>query len=86
MEMSPDPYFTDVKMEKMLGYDKLTDEQKVLFIKVHSRHLSSMGTAKRQAYSIGHLKKIKWDNIARCLKVYFKDGDWWHYDTKGCWF
>lgn len=73
-------------MDKIKGYAVLTEEQKQLFDRVYSRHMAAMGTEKRKNYSVEHLKEIKWDAAERCLKVYYKNDDWWHYDTKGDWY
>lgn len=68
----------------MKGYEKLTEQQQALFNRVHSSHLKAMGTDKRKEYE-GNVKAVKWDKKERCLKVYFTNGDWWHYFTNGTW-
>lgn len=68
------------------GYNQLTDRQRDLFDQVYSRHYASMGTEKRQNYTRGDIKEIKWDSRENCLRVYFLNGEWFHYDTKGEWY
>ncbi len=69
----------------MKGYDKLTDQQKRIFNQTHIRHLESMGTEKRKEYAVQSIKEIKWDKAEKCLKIYFNNGDWYHY-SKGEWY
>lgn len=69
----------------MKGYDKLTDQLKELFNNTYIRHLESMGYGEREKYANQNIKEIKWDNRERCLKVYFKNGEWYKYFTNGTW-
>jgi hypothetical protein len=68
------------------GVKGLTDDQRGLFEKVYIRHILAFGTEARKTYLAENLKEVKWDKKERCLKVYFKNGDWWHYTTGGTWY
>lgn len=63
----------------------LTAEQRELFKRVYDRHMSTMGTEERRKYVVDEIKEIKWDGKENCLKVYFKNGDWWHYGKDETW-
>ncbi|WP_085993596.1 recombinase family protein [Oceanobacillus senegalensis] len=67
------------------GYDKLTDLQKRIFNQTHPKHLESMKMDKRKEYDVQNIKKIKWDSREKCIKVYFKNGDWYHYFRDYTW-
>jgi hypothetical protein len=67
------------------GYSKLTHDQKELLTMVHTRHLASMGADAKKNYTSSYIKEVKWDKNKNCLKVYYKNGDWWHYDCRGQW-
>jgi hypothetical protein len=58
------------------GY--LTLEQRVLFHRVHAKHLAAWGTEARKKRTLDHIIKVVWDREKDCLKVYFDDGEWWH--------
>jgi hypothetical protein len=68
------------------GVSGLTDPQRGLFEKTYIKHLLAFGTEARKSYLAENLKEIRWDRKERCLKVYFKNGDWWHYATDGTWY
>ncbi|MDQ0876788.1 D-alanyl-D-alanine dipeptidase [Paenibacillus sp. V4I3] len=69
---------------KAKGYRNLTELQQNLFKRAYTMHSNAMGTEKQ--HKLDQLKEIKWDMKERCLKVYFKNGDWWHYCLDGTWF
>lgn len=73
-------------MEYPAWYEKLTPEQRFLFTKTYTKHLASMGTTKRSNYTEKHIKNVIWDEEENCLKVYFNNGDWWHYSTNEEWY
>lgn len=74
------------KAHQAKGYASLTTQQKELFDRVYSRHWHGMGTEMRQRYTADHIKDIKWDAQLRCIKVFFNDGNWWHYEQNGDWY
>lgn len=76
---------TATDFSKVKGISKLTKDQAKLFQSMHKKHLSAMGTEMQKKYSLENLKKVVWDNSENCLKVYYDD-NWWHYDSRGCWF
>jgi hypothetical protein len=68
------------------GYVGLTSDQKELFETTFSKHQRARGTEKQKEFAAENLKEIKWDAAEGCLKVYYKNGDWWHYDTRFEWY
>jgi ribosomal protein L44E len=66
------------------GKSQLTPEQLELFERTYARHMSGFGTEARKKYE-GKVKTVKWDAKERCLKVYYENGEWWHYGTDGTW-
>lgn len=70
---------------RVKGLSKLTEIQKILFENTYTRHMLAMGTEMREKFE-GKIKEVKWDAKENCLKVYYKEGTWWHYDTRGCWY
>lgn len=64
----------------------LTDEQVKLFKEVYSKHQQVMGTETRKKYTLSHIDNIVWDHQEDCLKVYYSNGDWWHYTKEGTWY
>ncbi|WNF36454.1 hypothetical protein RJD24_18830 [Bacillaceae bacterium IKA-2] len=72
---------------KIKGFSKLTEQQQQLFVRVYKSHLAAMGTEMRKKYEPKQLKEIKWISKERCLHVFWKGKtDWFHYDTRGCWY
>jgi hypothetical protein len=68
------------------GFTELNDDQKELFNATFDRHMKCRGTDKQIEFAAANLKEIKWDAKESCLKVYYKSGDWWHYDLKQEWY
>lgn len=88
MEMTGIPrstIYAKAKEMNMKGYDKLTDLQRRVFNQTYLKHLESLGYEKRKIYEMQNIKKIKWDNREKCIKVYFKNGDWFHYFRDNTW-
>ena len=76
-----------VTFNHVKGFSKLTAEQKKLFRRVYYSHLKMMGTEARKKYLPDQLKEIKWVQKENCLHVFWKGKtDWFHYDTRGCWY
>lgn len=59
-------------------------EQMELFKRVYTKHISYMGMEKRK--QLGNVENVVWDTEEKCLKVYFENGDWWHYTTSEEWY
>lgn len=72
-------------MNNLKGYSSLADPLKSLFERTYQNHLKSMGLKEREKHTPVQLKEIKWNNRERCLKVYFKNGNWWNYSLNGTW-
>jgi len=68
------------------GYTLLTDPQRQLFDSTYFRHLNVFGDSDKRNYTPEQIEEIKVDHSEECLKVYFKNGDWWHYDKHGNWY
>jgi hypothetical protein len=66
----------------------LTSEQLELFKWIHAKHLAAFGEGSeaRERRTIEHVKKVVWDDEETCLKVYFDDGEWWHYLPDCTWY
>jgi hypothetical protein len=79
-------YYKEEDYHRISGYAELEEEQKSLFSSTFDRHLKARGTEKQKEYAAYNLKEIKWDAAENCLKVYYKNGDWWHYDMAGEWY
>lgn len=67
-------------MMNVKGYAQLTDEQKQLFDETYKAHLSMMGNDTKAKHQEQNIEEIKWDKNKKCLKVYFDNGDWYHYE------
>lgn len=68
------------------GYADLAPDQAELFDKIYNRHYHAWGTEKRKEFTPDQIKNVKWDAKEKCIKVYYKNGDWWHYDRDGTWY
>ncbi|UKS67697.1 hypothetical protein [Rossellomorea marisflavi] len=64
----------------------LNDSDYLLLLEVYANHNRSMGLEKRIDYSISHIVKVEKDQDEDCLKVYYENGDWWHYARNGEWY
>ena len=61
----------------------MTDNQKAIFEAVHQKHLASMGEVERAKYE---LDRVEWDEEEGVFKVYYTNGNWWHYTLEGTWY
>lgn len=73
-------------MTPIAGYENLTDTQRKIFVNVHKRHLSAMGEVERAKRTLDKVKKLKWNAQDQTVEVYYTDGEWWHYSSKGDWY
>mgnify|MGYP000926511574 CR=1 FL=1 len=48
--------------------------------KVYRLHMLSLGTEVRKEHE-GQIEKVEWNEAEQVYNVYFKNGNWWHYDT-----
>jgi hypothetical protein len=64
----------------------LNDKEYVLLLKVYADHNGSMGLEKRKNYTLSHIVKVERNLEEKCLDVYYKNGDWWHYSVNGTWY
>ncbi|MEC1768314.1 hypothetical protein [Schinkia azotoformans] len=63
----------------------LTDREYQLLLTVYANHNRAMGIEKRKDYTLSDIVKVKRNLKEKCLEVYYRNGDWWHYTTKGEW-
>lgn len=84
-EMKVKNLFRELSMMNVEGYEKLTDEQKDLFDQTYKSHVAMMGADMRKKHTEEHIEKVEWDKSAKCLKVHFDNGDWYHYQG-GDWY
>jgi hypothetical protein len=73
-----------MKMKKLPVAQHLTDHEYKMLLEVYAKHNSSMGLEERKNYTLSDIVKVERGN--RCLKVYYKNGDWWHYSMEGKWY
>lgn len=71
---------------KVKGYKFLDDKQKFLFRDIYYKHYDVMGSLMKSNHTIKDLKEVIWDGREKALKVYFKNGNWWHYSVDGTWY
>jgi hypothetical protein len=65
----------------------LKPEQYFLFLTVHVKHLKTLESKERQMdLSLKNIKEVIWDEEEDCLKVYYRNGDWWHYTKSEEWY
>jgi len=48
--------------------------------KVYRLHMASMGTEVRKEHE-GQIEKVEWNEGEQVYNVFFKNGNWWHYDV-----
>ncbi|WAA10307.1 hypothetical protein [Fervidibacillus albus] len=70
-------------MSKRLVAKHLSDREYEIFLKVHSKHSRIMGLEERKNYTLSHVVKVEWNLKERCLNVYYKNGEWFHYCPNG---
>lgn len=73
-------------MNKLPVAKHLTDNEYKMFLEVYAKHNSSMGLEERKNYTLSHVVKIERSIKKNCLKVYYENGEWWHYTTDGTWY
>lgn len=72
-------------MKKFPATKHLTDGEYSLLMNVYASHNRAMGLEKRKDYTLSDIVKVKRNTKERCLEVYYKNGDWWHYFPDGTW-
>lgn len=73
-------------MKKLPVAESLTDGEYQLFLQVYANHNRSMGLEKRKNYTLSDIVKIEKNKEEKCLNVFYKNGDWWHYSAEGTWY
>lgn len=63
----------------------LSPELKSLLLKVHARHIATMGQSEKEKHSLDKIKKVKVNGSKNCLEVYYEH-DWYHYTKNGTWY
>ncbi|MEC1786054.1 hypothetical protein [Schinkia azotoformans] len=65
----------------------LSDREYNLLLTVYANHNRSMGLEKRKDYTLSDIVKVKRNVKEKCLEVYYRDGNWWHYSAvDGSWY
>lgn len=64
----------------------LTDEQYRMFLETYTRHVSTMNSRNREVYKLSNVERVEWSESIGCLKVYFANGEWWHYTPEHTWY
>jgi hypothetical protein len=67
-------------MDSIKGFLELTEEQQELFISTHKTHLSILGIDTKKKYMYENIKKVEWSKEEKCIKVFYDNGDWYHYE------
>lgn len=62
----------------------LTDAEQKILLNTHAAHHRSMGFTEREKYTLENIVNVK--RGKNCLRVYYKNGDWWHYTPSGKWY
>lgn len=72
-------------MSKLPVAKHLSDGEYKLLLSVYANHNRSMGLRERKKYTLSDIVKVERNLKEKCLKVYFKNGEWYHYFTDGTW-
>ncbi|MEC1723916.1 hypothetical protein P9E34_04040 [Schinkia azotoformans] len=72
-------------MKKFPAAKHLSDDEYRLLMNVYASHNRAMGLEKRKDYTLSNIVKVKSNMKERCLEVYYKNGDWFHYFADGTW-
>lgn len=72
--------------EKLPVASHLTDAEHSLLLDVYQLHNRSMGLEKRKDYTLSHIVKVEKDTEENTLRVYYENGDWWHYTPERTWY
>lgn len=73
-------------MKKLSVAENLTDSEYKLLLKVYAKHNSSMGLEKRKNFTLSDIVQVERNPEEKCINVYYKNGDWWHYSVNGTWY
>lgn len=75
------------KNTKVLPIAKnLSKDEYKLLLTVYANHNRSMGLEERAKYTLSDIIKVVSKPEEKCLHVYYKNGDWWHYSYDGTWY
>lgn len=72
--------YNDIDFAKVKGYNKLSDQAKVLFVETYRTHNSGQGLEYKEDW-----EPIKVKEHLSYLEVHFKNGEWLHYYINGTW-
>lgn len=64
----------------------LSDLEYKLLLQVYADHNSSMGLIERTDHTLSDIVKVTSDLKKKALKVYYRNGNWWHYSINGTWY
>lgn len=71
-----------INLEKVKGYEKLSQEQKELFKRVYANHIGCIESESlKKKYT-----PVKVSPVEYGVRVEFKSATWLHYNWKGEWY
>lgn len=73
-------------MKKLPVVSHLSDAEYKQLLTVYANHNRSMGLEERKKYTLSDIVKVERNAAEKCLNVYYKNGDWWHYSVDGTWY
>lgn len=73
-------------MRKIPVASHLSDGEYILLLTIYADHNSSMGMKERNKYTLTNIVKVESSPEEECIKVYYENGDWWHYNYNGTWY
>ena len=69
-------------MNKIKGFNSLTEEQKGILVYVNKKHKQSVGAAMKDAFIVVETTGTKKGEVI----VHFKNGQWLRYTNMGTWY
>lgn len=73
-------------MKKLPCVSHLTNEEYKLLLTTYAKHNSSMGKEERKKHLLSDIIEVKRNVEERCLEVYYRNGEWFHYTFDGSWY
>jgi hypothetical protein len=73
--------YIKIDFNSIKGFQKLTEQQKKLFIKTYKENNNCFGLEEKEKW-----KPIKVQALNDDLIVHFKNGEWLHYTSRGDWY
>ena len=67
------------------GYALLNREQRQLLKEIRELHLSSISEFSKQLYDLYNLVMVEYDPDVDCLRVFYRNGDYFDYSRDFLW-